>query len=324
MNKISTKNTLAISLVIALTVSLFLSLMISKYFETVLMRYSLRSPATTTLKSLPIDNKTTDNTSTQSPEDIITKRNLFRAKLQIEIPKPKSEKEIEEELMLAAVQPLSLKGVWIGKSNDDKYAIIDKGANKGVWSYGLGEIVERGLAVAEITQNSVTLKKNDYAFTLRLFAKGYERQSSGTSQPVTSSQQGSKSTLSAPSQPSPAQSSAELAKGIKKEGRNVVIPKKLAEKIKADNSIVLTTIAVKGNIDKDGKFNGYKIVSVDKGSIIDKIGIQPNDIIQEVNGYKLTSQEEAQRAYNELKNSTSFEVKVIRKNRPTTLYYQIR
>lgn len=324
MNKLSTKNTIAISLAIALMVSFFLSLMISKYFETVLMRYSLRSPATTALKSPPVDNKTSDNTSAQSPEDIITKRNLFRAKLQIEIPKPKSEKEIEDELMLAAVQPLSLKGVWIGKSNDDMYAIIDKGSNKGVWSYGLGEIVERGLAVAEISPNSVTLKKNDYVFTLKLFAKGYERQSSGTSSPVTANQPSGKAPSSAPSQASPAQSPTELAKGIKKEGRNVVIPKELAERIKADNTIVSTSIAVKGNIDKDGKFNGYKIVSVDKGSIMDKIGIQPNDIIQEVNGYRLTSQEEAQRAYNELKNSTSFEVKVMRKNRPTTLYYQIR
>ena len=44
----------------------------------------------------------------------LMERNLFRAKLQVEIPKPKTEKEIEEEALTAAVKGMALKGVMMG------------------------------------------------------------------------------------------------------------------------------------------------------------------------------------------------------------------
>ena len=51
----------------------------------------------------------------------ITERNLFRAKLQAEIPKPRSEKEIEEEMLVSILTPMTLKGVMTGHHNKDLF-----------------------------------------------------------------------------------------------------------------------------------------------------------------------------------------------------------
>ncbi len=83
----------------------------------------------------------------------LMERNLFRAKLQVEIPKPKSEKEIEEEALSAAVKQMALKGVVLGLHKKESYAVIDLGAQKGVWAYEEGEVVEKGLALKEIRKD---------------------------------------------------------------------------------------------------------------------------------------------------------------------------
>ncbi len=106
---------------------------------------------------------------------IIEERNLFRARLKIEIPKPKSEKQVEEEALTNIMRPMVLKGIWMGQGKDDIYAVIDKGPQKGVWIYRVGDTAERGLVVSEITQNTVVFKKNDFIASLKLFTKGFDR-----------------------------------------------------------------------------------------------------------------------------------------------------
>ena len=81
--------------------------------------------------------------------DAITNRNLFRAKLETEIPVPKSEKQIEEEQLTEIMKAMVLKGVWLGEKKSDLYAVIDRGGQKGVWTYELGEVVEKGLVVIQ-------------------------------------------------------------------------------------------------------------------------------------------------------------------------------
>jgi type II secretion system protein C len=247
----------------------------------------------------------------------IKERNLFRAKLQIEIPKPKSEKEIEEEALVNTVKDMALKGVWIGQQKERSYAIIDKGAQKGVWSYELGEIVDKGLVVSEIKPNFVKLVKGDFNATLKLFAKGYEK--GATPGPVVAARQ----VAAIPAARAPVKG-VDMLKDVRREGNTVLIPKSLADRIKTDNSIVMSAVAVKASIDGQGKSNGYQVVSVDRGSLAEKIGIKPNDVVQEVNGLKLGSSADMTNAYSKFKNDSKFEVRVLRNGQTETLRYEIR
>jgi len=235
-------------------------------------------------------------------------RNLFRAKLQVEIPKPKSEKEIEEEALTAAVKAMALKGVVLGLQKKDSYAVIDLGGQKGVWTFEPGEFVTNGLALKEIRKDSIKLEKGEFAVVLKLFSPVYER--------TASAQPGAEG-----GRPQPAPGKIDLSKdikGIRKEGGVTLIPKSLAEKLKADNSAVMSSVAVKASD------NGLKVVAVDQGSIAQKIGIAPNDTLQEINGHRLDTSEDMNKVYNELKNETTFEVRLLRGGRPETLRYEIR
>lgn len=250
----------------------------------------------------------------------IGERNLFRAKLQVEIPKPKSPKEIEEELLTGILRTMTLKGVMIGDRKKDYYAVIDRGGQKGVWTYEVGEVVEKGLAVKEIKKDAVILQKDDFGALLKLFAANAERI------PVPGA-----SVIAVPAAQKDDASTKKLighkqggGQEIRREGKTLVIPKALAERIKNDNASIMSSIAVRVATDANGHAAGYQVVAVDKESIVGKMGLKPNDTLQAVNGHSLKSGDDLKRLYDDLKNATKFELKVMRQGKPETIFYEIR
>ena len=234
----------------------------------------------------------------------ITERNLFRAKLRVEIPKRKTEKEIEEEALAAIVKTMVLKGVMLSPRKRDNYAVIDLGRQKGVWVYEPGDVIERGLTVKEIRKDSVRIEKEEFGAVLKLFSPANQ---------LTRTQQ-----TAGMAAARPAAGKVAPGKEIRREGQVTRISKSLAERLKADNTMIMSAVAVKPSPE------GVKVVAVDKGSIAQQMGIAPNDTLQEVNGHKLTSTEDMSTVYESLKNATDFEVKVLRGGKYETLRYQIR
>jgi type II secretion system protein C len=242
----------------------------------------------------------------------ITDRNLFRAKLQAEIPKPKSSQEIEEETLTGIVKSMALKGVMLSAQKKGNYAVIDRGGQKGVWTYEVGDIIERGLVLKEVHRDSIKLEQGEFAAVLKLFSPVYER--APGNQPMNTG---------TAAQPLPRKGGQETAKldlanDIRKEGAVTLISKSLAEQLKSNNATIMSSIAVKAATD------GLKVVAVDRGSIAQRIGIAPNDTLQEVNGHRLSSSEDMNKVYEDLKNATSFDLKILRRGQAETLRYEIR
>ncbi len=260
---------------------------------------------------------TTAAVSTQAPSIVepdykaISDRNLFRAKLQVEVPKPRTQKEIEEEMLTGIVKSMALKGVVLGVKKKDQYAIIDRGAQKGVWTYEMGETIEKGLTVREIRKDSITLQKGEFAAVLKLFSGMYER--------AEGAKTGTPAVQTAKAAPqAPGTGKADYSKDIRKEGAVTLISKSLVDKLKSDNTTIMSSIAVKAATD------GLQVVAVDQGSIAQRMGITANDTLQEVNGHKLNSSADMTKVYEALKNATSFEVRLMRRGKPETLRYEIR
>jgi type II secretory pathway component PulC len=214
--------------------------------------------------------------------------------------------------------------VWIGQQKESSYAVIDRGKQKGVWTYEIGEAIEKGLAVSEIKTNAAILKKDEYTVSIKLFAKGFEWISKPKIMTAAAKSKTATDASPAPKKEKPVPPKPDLTKEIKTDGRTVVISKTLASQIRADTNVILSHVAVKGSLDSSGKSNGFKIVSIDKGSIAEKAGIRANDIIQEVNGIPLSSSDDIKKAQEMYKNSGKFEVKILRGNQTKMLYYEIR
>jgi membrane-associated protease RseP (regulator of RpoE activity) len=105
---------------------------------------------------------------------------------------------------------------------------------------------------------------------------------------------------------------------ITREGSVIRISRSLAERLKADKNLIMYSIAVKLGA------NGVKIVSVDRGSIAQRMGIAPGDTIREVNGRALSSTEDMSGVYEALKDATSFDVRILRRGRSKILRYEIK
>ncbi len=280
---------------------------------------------------LPADSKSRTRSQKREGEPVVgaseghkavTGRNLFRARLSAEIPKPRSEKEIEEEMLVNILKPMTLKGVMTGQQKKDFYAVIDRGGQKGVWTYEVGEAIERGLTVTDIKKDAVIMEKGDFAAILRLFARSFERLPSAHA--ATAPKEAPKKdepTLVKKEQTSPR---TDYSKEMKKEGKTTVLSKSLAEKMKNDNTMILSSVAIKMSTDASGKPNGYKVASVDNGSLAQKLGIVADDVLQEVNGYQLKTADDAKKAHNALKDASKLEVKVLRGGKVETLRYEIR
>jgi general secretion pathway protein C len=82
----------------------------------------------------------------------------------------------------------------------------------------------------------------------------------------------------------------------------------------------MRTIPVK----EDGRIVGVRIGNVGKGSLLAKLGIRNGDQIKSINGFSVTTPEQALKAYAGLRTASDLTVTVKRKGKPVTLDYHIR
>lgn len=74
---------------------------------------------------------------------------------------------------------------------------------------------------------------------------------------------------------------------------------------------------------KNGKANGFKMFSIKKGSIYDRIGLTNGDVIQKINGYDMNSPDRALEIYGKLRDATSLTIELTRGTANMTLNYAI-
>lgn len=81
-------------------------------------------------------------------------------------------------------------------------------------------------------------------------------------------------------------------------------------------------IAIK-EIKKDGKIDGFKVISVNKSSIFARLGLLRGDIITSVNNQSLKSYADAFNIYNNIKDYDSLKISIIRNKQKKELEYEI-
>jgi general secretion pathway protein C len=69
---------------------------------------------------------------------------------------------------------------------------------------------------------------------------------------------------------------------------------------------------------------GYKILSMEKGSIYQQLGLKKGDIIKSVNGKKLTTDQDAKSLYELLKTTKKIDLVLVRKGKSQELHYDVK
>lgn len=73
-----------------------------------------------------------------------------------------------------------------------------------------------------------------------------------------------------------------------------------------------------------GETRGFLITRLKANSLLQKIGIQHGDVLQKVNGNSLTSPADALQAYQQLQQAGTVRLEILRRDRASTLTYEIR
>ncbi len=102
-----------------------------------------------------------------------------------------------------------------------------------------------------------------------------------------------------------------------------VIDAREVEKATTDMNRLMTQIRVVPNF-KDGQADGFKVFAIRPGSLFSKIGLQNGDVIKRINGLELQGPEEAFEAYQRLKDETSIQIDLVRRNHNKSFTYEIR
>jgi type II secretion system protein C len=74
---------------------------------------------------------------------------------------------------------------------------------------------------------------------------------------------------------------------------------------------------------KGGKVSGLKLLSVRRGSLFAKLGLRRNDVLERING-QTVDMKQGMQIFNQLKDSDSISIDLLRNGKKTTLQYDIQ
>jgi general secretion pathway protein C len=128
--------------------------------------------------------------------------------------------------------------------------------------------------------------------------------------------------------PAPSRPGAAPTPGAKLEGvRQVADNRYEIERNVIDSTLSnLNTIATQARIVpsfKGGVANGFKLFSIQPGSLYASIGIENGDVIQRVNGYEINSPEKALELYQKLRESSHVTIELERAGQVIRKEYNI-
>jgi type II secretion system protein C len=73
-----------------------------------------------------------------------------------------------------------------------------------------------------------------------------------------------------------------------------------------------------------GGIEGFRMESLEAGSVFESLGLQVGDVIKQVNGQKLNGVSQASELFSALKDSNSIQLEIVRSGKPQSLKYTLR
>jgi hypothetical protein len=99
------------------------------------------------------------------------------------------------------------------------------------------------------------------------------------------------------------------AREIVRRGDKVILSRAFVDEVKKNNDIVLSKVAIKARLDKDGQILGYQLFQIDRGSAVERMGFKPKDILTSVNSIPARDFEAQRRS---LEIADGFDVTILR------------
>jgi len=181
-------------------------------------------------------------------------------------------------------------------AGDDSLALIQSGAKAGI--FRLDEELAPGLIVSEIGRKLVVLMDHGVPRELPLKQR-----------------KGAKTQLIRQS------NTAAAKQGIVAvDESRWQISKAVADNARANLNSLLQTARMIPQVD-NGKTVGFKLVELNKGSLLEQIGLRVGDLIVEINQVKLDSPEKALQIFQQVREANNITLGLLRNGKPETFEY---
>lgn len=249
-----------------------------------------------------------------SDYEIIATRNIFNSNPKPPEPLVKPELPKKPITPIAPVKetPLQLKlaGTVVGDDNQ-YYAIIEDASNRGNQGlYQVGDAIQNRI-IAEIQDKCVLLDQNGKYE--RLCFQNHEES-------VTAAPGRQRPTSAAPGPEDVGNSNEDV---VQVDNATWQIRRELMQEQFANLGGLSQQARVTPYI-VQGETRGFRLTRLKANSLLQKIGLQHGDVLQKVNGSSITSPADALQAYQQLQQAGTVRLEILRRNRASTLTYEIR
>lgn len=205
--------------------------------------------------------------------------------------------------------PLVLLATNVGATDEQSYATIVNTETQMQGSYSIGDKIPGASgALKEIHYKYVDFENNGHIERLALAGATLPPTPTPQTHPVVAAND----------------EDAAVDNGIHKNGDNTYdIDKGLVDRMLANPMAMARGARIVPSI-KNGKPDGFRLYAIRPNSAFAKLGLMNGDTLQSINGFALTSADQALEAYTKLRSATSLELDVERRGQPITLRYTIR
>jgi general secretion pathway protein C len=236
----------------------------------------------------------------------IWERNLFAVAVD-------EEKAVEPKKLLSKIDELSLTSLnctlmgTIIEENGESWAIIQDNQTKNQGRYSIGSLVN-GAKVVMILRNKVVLNIDGRD---ELLVMGIEKlRSSAPDAERTASEPGKQPAKLARITPRADTAALTISRDLIQDNIN-------------NMAQMMSKVRVMPYM-KDGKPEGFRVSQIKEDSLFKSMGFQNGDVIRSINGQDILSAEDMMKAYNSLKDNSSFSITILRNNQPKTLNLRVR
>ncbi len=237
----------------------------------------------------------------------IWERNLFSVTVEEEkTASPKNLLSKIDELSITSLN-CTLMGTII-EENGESWAIIQDNQTRNQGRYSIGSMVS-GAKVVMILRNKVVLNIDGRD---ELLVMGIEKLRASAPDAESADQ---RTTSKQPLRPSRTVPRADTA--------TYTISRDLIQDNITNMAQMMSKVRVTPYM-KDGRPEGFRVSQIREDSLFRTMGFQNGDVLRSINGLDILSAEDMMKAYNTLKDNTSFSITILRNNQPKTLNFNVR
>lgn len=212
---------------------------------------------------------------------------------------------IKEEALEKTPLPVRLRGT-VYREKGDSLAIIEDTKTRKQDLYHVGDLILGEAKLIAVKRNRVYLERDGKREILEVY-EGTEAK-----------------TGEKPRRMGPQRGSMPRGGGIKRLSANRYrIPQEDLRDAFDNMSHLLTQVRVVPNF-SSGQPDGFKLLSIKRGSLIHRAGLRDGDILKRVNGIEIDSPEKAFEVYEQVRNEPVITVEIVRGEKKRTFSYEVK